>query len=144
MNKPSIYLSGAIEYANDSISWRRYIYDSLKDQYNVIIPEGKSIPYKKTETEYKSWVKDEFIMLDMTLVATSPYFFVRLDPRAFKGSGTVSELTLACWLGKHIVYMIEDMKEEDCPGWTLGCLSNAIRVNNIDEAIEYYRNKEIK
>jgi len=140
MNKPSIYLSGAIEYAADPTSWRHYIYDCLKDQYNVIIPEAKTISYKKDDIRYKSWVKEEFVMLDMTLVATSPYFFVRLDPRTFKGSGTVSELTLACWLGKHIVYTIEDMQLEDCPGWTLGCLCGAVRVNNIEEAINYYRN----
>ena len=140
IEKPAIYTSGSIEYSKDPDSWRLKMLKSLHFRYNVIIPDSKGCPYDKTEEEYKSWIKKEFIMPDMISVATSQYFFVKLDAAVFKGAGTISELTTACWLGKHIVYMLDKIEEKDIPGWTLGCLTGAIKVSSIDEAIELYKN----
>jgi len=139
-DKPGLYLSGSIEYNKDPNSWRIKMMRALHFRYNVIIPYAKSCPYDKTEPEYKLWIKQEFIVPDMIGVVTSQYVFVKFDPAVFKGAGVVSELTTACWTGKHIVYLLDQIEEKDIPGWTLGCLTGAIKINTIEDAIELYKN----
>lgn len=134
----AIYLSGAIEYAADANSWRNKMYKELSNFYDVIIPNS-NCPYEKTDKEYRSYIKQNFIVPDMISVTISEYFFVKLDPGVFKGAGTISELTTACWMGKHIAYFLDGIKEEEIPGWTLGCLHNAQQVISIDSAIEMYK-----
>jgi len=140
-SKNSVYLSGSIEASSDPITWRKQMYRALHKHYNVIIPDPMDCPFQKTDDEYPEWVRQNFIMPDMHDVATSRYTFVLLDPAVFKGAGTISEIALACWLGKEIVYMLEGVEKKDMPGWALGCLANAIEVKSIDEAIEYYKKK---
>ena len=140
--KRSVYTSGAIEASPDPDSWRKKMYRALHKQYKVIIPDTLDCPFNKDDEEYPQWVKDNFIMPDMHDVATSQEFFVLLDKAVFKGAGTVSEMTLACWLGKDIVYMIaDDIQRSEMPGWALGCLTGATQVDSIDDAIKYYKDK---
>lgn len=142
--KYSIYLSGGIEHSPDSLSWRKKMYKSLHRYYNVIIPDEKPCPFDKGEEGYSEWIKKEFIMPDMHDVATSRYVFVLLDQGALKGAGTVSELTMASWMGKEIVVLIEDLENDQIPGWVYGCLSEAVLVNSIEEAVKYYKDKRKK
>jgi len=139
MNKPKLYLSGIVEYAKDPRSWRNDFYDALHKDYKVFIPVSAQPPYAKTDPEYKTWIKERFVMPDMIEVATSGYVFVKFDPAVFKGAGTISEVTTAAWMGKHIVYWCDGIKEEKMPGWTLGCLADAIKVNSINAAIDLYK-----
>ena len=138
--KPGLYLSGAIEHAiGNPNKWRQKMHKELYKDYKVVIPYAKDCPFKKDEELYKSFIKEQFIMPDMSDVAKSQYFFVKIDKGVFKGAGTVSEMALAAWLGKHIIYMYENIKEIDMPGWSLGCLEGGIRVASIDEAIQIYK-----
>ena len=146
-DKPSIYLSGSIEFSKDPDSWRKKMNRALCHTYNVIIPDTMEPPFEKTDEDYRAWTRDNFILPDMTVVATSQYFFVKLDKGVFKGAGTISELTLASWLGKDIIVLIDGVKMEDIPGWTIGCLAGATFVNNVEEGIdiyrEYHQNKKV-
>jgi len=139
INNPNLYLSGSIEFAKNPDSWRNKVFKALHKQYNVIIPKAIEPPFEKTEEEYKGWIKESFIMPDMTNVATSKYILVKIDTAVFKGAGTVSEMSLACWLGKDIVYVLDNIEEKDMPGWALGSLANAKKVASINEAIDYYK-----
>jgi hypothetical protein len=138
-DKPGIYLSGSIEFNRDPDSWRKKMNRGLCQTYEVIIPDTMHPPFDKTDPEYYKWTRDNFILPDMAAVAGAPYFFVKLDKGVFKGAGTISELSLASWLGKDIVYWVDGIKDSDIPGWTLGCLTGGTRVNNVEEAIEVYR-----
>jgi hypothetical protein len=143
-NKASIYASGAIEASADPDTWRKKLYRGLHKYYNVIIPDTIDCPFTKEDEEYAQWTKENFIMPDMHDVATSREFFVLLDKAVFKGAGTVSEMTLACWLGKEIVYMLNGIELKDIPGWAIGCLAGAVEVKSIEDAIEYYKRKEVQ
>ena len=140
-NKQSIYLSGSIEYSKDPTTWRKQMFRGLHKQYNVIIPDKIDCPYTKEDEEFAGWVRQNFIMPDMHDVATSRYLFVLLDEAVFKAAGTLSELSLACWLGKEIVYMFDGVERKNIPGWAIGCLADGIEVKSINEAIEYYLKK---
>jgi hypothetical protein len=140
-NKPGLYTSGAIEASSDPLSWRKKMYKELHKKYNVIIPDPMMPPFSKTDEEYPEWVRQNFIMPDMHDVATSRYLFVLLDKAVFKGAGTISEVSLACWLGKEIVYVLDGIMKKDLPGWVLGCLADAVQLQSIDDAIEYYKIK---
>ena len=140
--KNTIYLSGSIEASTDPLSWRKQMFRALHKKYNVIIPDPMQPPFDKTDEEYPDWVRQNFIMPDMHDVATSRYCFVLLDKAVFKGAGTISEIALACWLGKEIVYMLDGITKEEMPSWVLGCLADAIEVKSIEEAIDYYEHKE--
>ncbi len=139
--KHSLYLSGSIEKSDDPDTWRKKIYRGLHKKFRVIIPDKADIPFNKTDPEYKTWMKQKFVMKDMISVSTSKYFFVKIDSAVFDGAGTISEVTTAAWLGKDIVYFLDGVKEEEMPSWMLGCLDGATPVNSIDEAIELYLKK---
>ena len=113
--KAGIYTSGSIEYNTNHGVWRKEMYKALHKQYNVIIPDSFPCPFDKKDDEYPEWIKRKFIMPDMHDVATSRYFVVLLDPAVFKGAGTVSVLSLACWLGKEIVYVLMVWTKKICP-----------------------------
>lgn len=143
MSRPKMYLSGSIEYAKDPESWREKMYKALHKDYKVFIPISAQPPFSKTDPEYKLWIKENFVMPDMIEVATSSYIFVKFDQAVFKGAGTLGEITTAAWMGKHIVYWCDKIKEEEMPGWILGCLADATKVNSIEEAVELYKNLAI-
>jgi hypothetical protein len=138
--KNSIYTSGSMEYNDKCLVWRKEMNRKLHYWYKIIIPDPTPCPFDKEDEEYSKWVREHFIMPDMHDVATSRHFFVLLDPAVFKGAGTISELSLACWLGKEIVYMLDGIEKKDIPGWVIGCLTGAKQVSSIEEAIEYYKN----
>ena len=144
--KASIYLSGSIEYSKNHKAWRNKFYKALHRTYNVIIPDKIDCPFDKVDPEYGKWVHDNTVMKDMVNVATSQYFFVKVDKAVLKGAGTISEITTAAWLGKSMVVMFDGVKREDLPSWMLGCLATAQIVESIDEAIEVYKatSREIK
>ena len=137
--KSQLYLSGSIEFNKDPDTWREKMFHALKRKYKVLIPWEDDPPAKKGTPEYRNWIFENFITPDMSDVARCKYIFVRLDKGVFKGAGTISELALAAWLNKHIVVMLDGIKEEDIPGWTCGCLRDAVFVKTVDEAIEYYK-----
>jgi len=141
MNRPAIYTSGSIEHNKNHGVWRKKMYRALHKQYNIIIPDALPCPFDKEDEEYPQWIKQKYIMPDMHDVATSRYFIVLLDPAVFKGAGTISELSLACWLGKEIVYVLNDLEKDDIPGWAIGCLAGAVELDSIESAIKYYKNK---
>jgi len=138
-SKPSIYLSGSIEYSKSPFSWRNKMYKDLHRFYNVIIPDKASdCPFSRDDIEFKGWMKEKFVMPDMVHVATSQYFFAKIDKAVFDGAGTISEITTAAWLGKNMMIFIDKIKNKDIPSWTLGCLDGAEFVGSIEEAIEKY------
>ena len=118
------------------------MFKELKKDYNVIIPKVAFCPYTKEEEKYKEWIKINFVIPDMEDVLKSEYFFVKLDKGVARGSGTYGELTIAGYLNKSIVYFLDGIKETDIPGWSLGCLANAIKVESIDDAIKYYKGEK--
>jgi len=139
--KPSIYLSGSIEYSKNHRAWRNKMHKNLYRKYRVIIPEKADCPFDKTDPEFKEWILYNTVMKDMVNVATSQYFFVKIDKAVLKGAGTISEITTAAWLGKDIVVMLDGLKYHVLPTWMLGCLAGAEFVESIDEAIEIYKEK---
>jgi hypothetical protein len=144
--KPSIYLSGSIEYSKSYNIWRKKMLKDLHRQYRVIIPDKADCPFDKVDPEFKEWIRDNTVMKDMVNVATSQYFFVKIDKAVLKGAGTISEITTACWLGKDMMVMLDGVKAVSLPTWMLGCLAGAQFVESIDEAIVVYKEKarEIK
>ena len=114
------------------------MYKALHKKFKVIIPDKADIPFTKDDPEYKAWMKAKFVMPDMISVSTSKYFFVKIDHGVFQGAGTISEITTAAWLSKHMVVFLDGVKETEIPSWTLGCLDGAIFVKSINEAIELY------
>jgi hypothetical protein len=142
--KPSIYLCGAIERSLDYISWRTEFKEKLSYKYNVIIPYAKSTKLTKDNPKYKKFVFDNYIVPDINDVISSKYFFVKIDKAVLRGAGTGSEICLARWNFKHMVYILEDgLTELDIPGWILGCLFQAKKVKTLDEAIDFYRNLKL-
>ena len=139
--KPSLYLSGSIEQNKKHGVWRQKVYKALHRKYKIIIPEKSECPFDKNEPEFKEWVYERTVKKDMVDLFTAKYIFVKVDPQVFGGAGTISEITMAAQFGKDIVYMLDGIKEEDIPLWTLGCLAGATEVESIEEAIEYYREK---
>ena len=134
--KPAIYLSGSIEYSKSHRAWRNKLYKALHRKYRVIIPEKADCPFEKTDVEFKQWIHDNTVMKDMVNVATSQYFFVKIDNAVLKGAGTISEITTAAWLGKDMVVMLDGVNGSTLPTWMLGCLAGAEFVDSIDESIE--------
>jgi hypothetical protein len=144
--KPAIYLSGSIEYSKSHKAWRSKIYKALHRTYKVIIPDKIDCPFDKPDPEFGHWVHDNTVMKDMVNVATSQYFFVKIDKAVLKGAGTISEITTAAWLGKDMVVMFDGVKKEKLPSWMIGCLAPAQEIESIEEAIDVYKEKarEIK
>ena len=144
--KAAIYLSGSIEYSKSHRLWRKKMHKALHRKFRVIIPEKADCPFDKTDTEFQEWILNNIVMKDMVNVVTSQYFFVKIDKAVLKGAGTISEITTACWLGKHMLVMMDGVKTASLPSWTLGCLAGAEFVDSIDDAIEVYKEKakEIK
>lgn len=140
-SKPALYLSGSIEKSEDPDTWRKKMFRELHSYYKVIIPNKADLPFEKDDPEYKTWMKNKFIMPDMISVSTSKYFFVKIDHQVFQGAGTISEVTTACWLGKDIIVFLDGITEKEIPSWTLGCLDGVIFVSSINEAIEIYKRK---
>ena len=137
-SKPALYLSGSIEKSDDPDTWRKKMYKALHKKFKVIIPDKADIPFNKDDPEYKTWMKAKFVMPDMISVSTSKYFFVKIDHGVFQGAGTISEITTAAWLSKHMVVFLDDVKETEIPSWTLGCLDGAIFVTSVESAISHY------
>jgi len=135
--KKSIYLSGPIEFTTDAYTWRNKIYRELHDDFDIIIPDLIPCPFTKTDSEYGAWIKKHFILPDMKDVAVSNYFFVYIDH--IYSSGTYGELSLAAWLGKDIVCLLDNVKLESLPQWIIGCLSGATFVNSVEDGIKYYK-----
>jgi len=140
-SKSGLYLSGSIEYSKAHREWRNKMYKLLHKDYKVIIPEKANCPFEKTDSEFREWIKDNIVMRDMVNVATSQYFFVKIDKGVLKGAGTTSEMTTAAWLGKDMIVMLDGVKVHTLPTWMLGCLATAEFVDSIDEAIELYKEK---
>ena len=137
--KPAIYLSGSIDYQKNHKKWREKIYKALHRKYKVIIPDKANCPFEKTDIEFREWIRSNTVMKDMVNVATSQYFFVKIDKAVLRGAGTISEITTACWLGKDMVVLIDGVRVSALPTWMLGCLAGAEFVDSIDEAIELYK-----
>ena len=85
-----------------------------------------------------------FVIPDMSDVARSKYFFIKIDKGVLKGAGTISELSLAAWMNRDIVAMLDGVSLDELPGWMCGCLAKAHMVVNIKEAIEYYKSLDIE
>ena len=139
--KPAIYTSGSMEFNKKCFVWRKKMNRALHHWYKIIIPDAIDCPFEKEDKEYSSWIKDFYIMPDMQSVATSRHFFVLLDQAVFKGAGTISELSLACWLGKEIVAVFDGITPKKIPSWIVGCLTGATVFKSVDEAISYYKEK---
>lgn len=138
--KKVLYLSGSIEYSKDPSSWRNTMEKELYTKYEIINPAAQYCPLvKNNSTEYKKWIYDRFVIPDIEYVLKCSHFFVKIDKATGRGSGTWSELTLATYLNKHIIYMFDNITPPDIPGWSLGCLAYALQVNTLDEAIKYYK-----
>ena len=144
--KPSIYLSGSIEFSKTYKEWRNAFYKALHRKYKVIIPDKANCPFDKSDLEYREWMRENIVMRDMVNVATSQYFFAKIDKAVLKGAGTISEITTACWLGKHMIVMMDGIKITSLPSWMLGCLAGVEFVDSIEEAINRYHEiaKEMK
>ena len=143
MNK-NLYLSGSIEFSKDASSWRNQMEKELFGSYKIINPASQFCPLEKDNTtSYKQWIYDRFIIPDIEDVLKCSHFFVKIDKGASRGSGTWSELTFAAYFNKHIVYLLDDIKPKEIPGWSLGCLANAMQVQSIEEAIKYYKGLKI-
>lgn len=140
MIKKTIYTSGAIEFSKDPLTWRNQLVRALCKTYTVINPKEVFCPYTKSETEYKDFIFKSCVIPDMEFVMKCDYFFVKIDKNNITyASGTWGELSLAAYLNKHIVYYLDDVKEEEISGWVLGCLTKAIKVNSIKDAIDLYK-----
>jgi len=137
--KPAIYLSGSIEYSKTYKEWRNKFYKALHRKFKVIIPEKANCPFEKTDLEFREWIRNNTVNKDMVNVATSQYFFVKIDKAVLKGAGTISEITTACWLGKHMVALLDGVKAHTLPTWMLGCLAGTEFVGSIEEAIDLYQ-----
>jgi hypothetical protein len=137
--RDSLYTSGSMEYNKDPETWRERMQNALKHKVHVINPKIMEIPFNKDEDNYRDFVYRNFVMPDLSDVARCKYFFIKIDKAVFKGAGTISELSLAAWMNKHIVAMFDDIEMHECPGWLLGCLSNAYFVKDVEDGIAYYK-----
>ena len=136
MNK-ILYLSGSIEFSKDPAGWRNQMERELTSIYKVINPAAQFCPLDKDDTkEYKQWIFERFILPDVRDVMVCSHFFIKIDKTTGRGSGTWGELTLAAYLNKKIIYWFDNINPKDLPGWALGCLTNGIKVDNIEEAIK--------
>ena len=140
----SLYLSGSIEYNSDPDTWREKMKNELKHKYHVIVPWAATPPAKKGDFEYNNWILVNFVMPDLSDVARSRFFFVRVDNGVLKVAGTISEVSLATWFNRHIVAFLDDVTMKDLPGWMCGCLTNATFVNSVDNAIDFYKQLNIE
>lgn len=139
MNK-SVYLSGSIEYSKDPSSWRNQMEKELFGIYEVMNPSTQFCPLeKKDDVAFKKWIHDNFIIPDIEDVMRCSHFFIKIDKTTGKGSGTWGELTVAAYFNKIIIYMIDGIEPADIPGWSLGCLTYAHKVESIDEAIKFLK-----
>lgn len=142
-NEKILYLCGSMEYSKDPSSWRNKMEKELRGQYEVISPPIKFCPVDKGDTfEFKTWIRDNYIMPDIHDVMRCSHLFIKIDKATGRGSGSWGELTIATYLNKHIIYMIDDIDVVNIPSWSLGCLTHAYRVDNIDHAIKYLK-KEV-
>jgi len=137
--KESIYTSGSIEKNKDHGVWRNKLYKGLHRHYRVVIPTKSGCPFEKTDYEFKEFVHEKTVVKDMVDVLSARHFCVKIDPGVFGGAGTISEITIGSWFGKEMVYFLDGIEEVEIPLWTLGCLFGAHRVEDVDEAIEYYK-----
>lgn len=135
--KKSIYLSGPIEFTDNAYVWRNHMYRELHEYYDIIIPDLIPCPFTKGDSEYGAWVKKHFILPDMKDVAVCNNFFVYIDH--IYSSGTYGELSLAAWLGKDIVCLLDGVQLSSLPQWIIGCLCGSTYVNSIDDAIQHYK-----
>ncbi len=139
MNK-SVYLSGSIEHSKDPSSWRNQMEKELFGLYQVMNPSTQFCPLGKVdEFNFKKWIYDNFIIPDIQDVMRCSHFFIKIDKTTGKGSGTWGELTVAAYLNKKIIYMIDGVEPENIPGWSLGCLTYAHKVDSIDDAIKFLK-----
>jgi hypothetical protein len=139
MNK-SVYLSGSIEYSKDPSSWRNKMEKELYGICKVINPSTQFCPLEKEDTiTYKEWIYNNFIIPDIQDVMRCSHFFIKIDKATGRGSGTWGELTVAAYLNKRTIYMIDGIDIPNIPGWSLGCLAYAHKVDNIDEAIDFIK-----
>jgi len=142
--KNRVYLSGAIEYSKDPSSWRNKMEKELYGKYEIINPSTQFCPLEKEDKiEFKKWIYDHFIIPDIQDVMRCSHFFIKIDKTTGKGSGTWGELTVASYFNKRIIYMIDNVNIADIPGWSLGCLTYAHKVENIDEAIKFLKKDTI-
>jgi len=139
-----LYLSGSIEYNKNPDAWREKMHDSLGYKYHVIIPWAAKPPGNKGDKIYNDWVLQNFIHPDMADVARSKFFFIKIDKGVLKGAGTISELSLATWMNKYIVAMLDGLEIQELPGWMCGCLTKAKFVKTINEAIDHFKTLKIE
>ena len=142
--KPTLYLAGAIQHSPDAFSWREQLRDNLSELYDVIIPDSSNVlqGINDMSATYADLCHKHIVMKDMGIVANCDHFFALLDAPVFKGAGTISELSLACYLKKPVVYM-QDMPYANIPQWTRGCLRYALQLCEIDEVVTYYKRLSI-
>jgi predicted transcriptional regulator len=138
-NKPTLYLSGAVQRAKDPWTWRFALRDALSKEYDVIIPEDKlDLPSNATMHQKQQLIKNDIVIKDVKDVVDCSEFFVKIDPDVFKGAGTVSEVTFAAYFNKPMVYVLDKIKLKKLPNWVQGCLFNALLVKDIDQAIKHF------
>jgi hypothetical protein len=156
---PKAYLSGGMEFAkNEGADWRfeteAWIRKKLK--HAVYNPNRESVRYLshrfpgggfrnlKFENiqRFKEIVRDIVDLDSREIAHRTDYVVCYWDESAQRGAGTKGELTIARLLQKP-VYMVTGMKEEEIPGWVLGCTTDVFR--SFDELkdflLEKYRKK---
>ena len=146
MNQPKdkIYLSGAIQFAKDPNSWRLTLIKKLSKYYDFFNPMDVILPQEiydlKDSYQKYEWIYNNIVIKDLNGLDSCNHMFIKLDKACFKGSGTVSEITLANLLNIHMFYILDDIKFTDIPIWTRSCLYNADNLKDIPYAIKFLTN----
>ncbi|HEY6050332.1 MAG TPA: hypothetical protein VIZ58_03730, partial [Thermoanaerobaculia bacterium] len=134
MDAPRVYLSGAIEHAEDlGTGWRarvgrflerelgHRVYDPSTDEKKDLSEEERA-GFRRWKTEdparFRSVVR-KIIVWDLERVEFQTDYVVALwDAAAARGGGTAAEITLAHRLGKP-VYLVLGMPVREASGWIL-------------------------
>ena len=75
---------------------------------------------------FKEIVRDIVDLDSREIAHRTDYVICYWDESAQRGAGTKGEVTIARFLQKP-VYLVSEMKEEEIPGWVLGCTTNVFR-----------------
>lgn len=141
MTAPRVYLSGAIEHAEDfGKGWRARIgrfaeaalghrvYDPSTDEKKDLTDEERS-HFRRWKTDdpgrYRTVIR-KIIRWDCARIENdTDYVIAYWDPSAARGGGTAAEITLAHRLGKP-VYLVLGMPLEDASGWIIGAADEVL------------------
>ncbi len=159
---PKAYLSGGMEFAkNEGADWRSEIegwirknlkhtvYNPNRESERYLsrrFPSGRFRDLKFENLERFKEIVGDLVDLDSREIAhRTDYVVCFWDESAQRGAGTKGELTIARFLQKP-VYMVTEVREEEIPGWVLGCTTNIF--GSFDELedflLEKYRRKVVK